>query len=64
MTNLKITYDTGAPDAATLDEILAWREWSERERIMIFAVANGDLRMLSTSRDGRNCDVELAHGAI
>jgi len=58
MTNLKVTYDTGVPDAATLDEILAWREWSERERIMIFAVANGDLRRFSTAHEGRNCDVE------
>ncbi len=59
MTHLKITRDNGPIDDATLDEILAWREWSERERIGIFAVANGDLRRLSTSdRDGRLCDIE------
>lgn len=59
MTHLKVTHDSGIIDEATLDEILAWREWSERERIKIFAVANGDLRRLSTTdRAGRNCDLE------
>ena len=60
MTHLKITYDTGTPDAATLNEILEWREWSECERIKLFAVANGDLRRFSTAREGRSCDVERA----
>lgn len=60
MTHLKITRDNGPIDDATLDEILAWREWSDRERIRILAVANGDLRRLSTTdRAGRNCDLEL-----
>jgi DNA-binding Xre family transcriptional regulator len=60
MTTLKITYDYGGADAATLDEILTGRKWSDRERRQLIDVAKGNLRRLSTAIDGRNCDVELA----
>lgn len=55
---LQVKDDNGAVTPATIDEVLAWREWSERERIKIFAVANGDLPLLSTDRNGRPCDIE------
>jgi hypothetical protein len=34
----------GEVDTRTLDEILAWREWSEREEIARIEVENGSLR--------------------
>lgn len=55
---LQVKDDDGTITDATIDEILAWREWSERERIKIFAVANGDQRRLSTNRCGVPCDIE------
>ena len=60
---LQVRDDSGAIDQATIDEVLAWREWTERDRIKIFAVANGDLRRFSTNRNGAPCDIEPAETA-
>lgn len=34
----------GEVDTRTMDEILAWREWSEREEISRIEVENGSLK--------------------
>lgn len=58
MEQLKITYDGGSSEATTLQAILALGCWSTREVGKIYAVANGTLRRLSTSRNGQPCDIE------
>lgn len=55
---LLITYDTGKIETADVDEVLAWREWSQREADMIASVATGDKRRFYTSRNGISCDIE------
>lgn len=55
---LQVKDDNGTVTPATIDEVLAWRQWSERERIKIFAVANGDLPLLCTEHNGKPCDIE------
>lgn len=55
---LQVKDDNGAVTPATIDEVLAWGCWSTREVNKIYAVATGQLRRFSTSRNGVPCDIE------
>ena len=55
----KIIYDFAAPATASLDEVLGWRNWSERERDLILRVHHGEIARFSTSHNGQYCDVTL-----
>lgn len=56
---LEVTFDGRQPEYATIDEVLHWRDWSDREIDQIHRVYSGDLRRLSTDRNGVPCDIEL-----
>jgi hypothetical protein len=58
--HFKVTYDDGREETATVNELFAWGKWSWRECAQLDAVLNGDLRRLSTDRDGAPCDIEAA----
>lgn len=55
-----VSDDKGGVEPATIEEVLAWREWSEREAIKLAEVDAGKLRRFSTERDGVPCDIEPA----
>lgn len=58
MLDLRISYDDGAWEVLSVDAVLSWREWTQREADKIASVALGDLRRFSTDRDGLPCDIE------
>lgn len=58
MLDLLVTYDSGATEETSVDAVLSWREWSQREAGKIAAVATGDLRRFSTEHAGEPCDIE------
>ena len=61
MTHLKVICDFDySPKLMPIAEILAWRDWSEREREAIDLVVRGELRRFSTSYNGVFCDLERA----
>ncbi len=61
MPDLRVTYDdTRLPEVTTMDSVLRWKDWSDREKEAIEFVAAGRLRRFSTSRDGVDCDLEQA----
>lgn len=58
MQELLITYDSGTTEIFSVDAVLSWREWSQREADKIASVAMGDLRRFSTEHAGKPCDIE------
>jgi hypothetical protein len=58
-----VTFDGGKTEFVTLADVLQWRDWSEREKLIIRDVESGKARRFSTSKNGRYCDIELRSAA-
>ena len=60
--NLKMTRDGDVtPQTVSVDDVLAWRSWLQREIDKIKEVAAGKRRSFSTrDKDGIYCDLEPA----
>lgn len=61
---LMVFYDGGKVEFATLADVLQWRDWSQRENLLIRDVESGKVPRFSTSKNGRNCDITLRKDQI